>query len=541
MNDFVTITTPDGRQVRFPKGMSREDMAAALNSLPPVDVTPEQPQAPTQPTEQKPFGQRAKEFFLGDDDPTTQNAGEKIGSFLNKAGEAMTFGLVGDEASAAVESVLPGVSYEGRRDHYRQQEAQFEKTNPGAALGADIGGSLVGMLLPGGMIGAAGRGAGMGARLGASAAAGAGMGGTYGFMEGEGLDDRFRGAQVGGGLGLAAGAAAPVIGAGVNKVANSLMQRGPRKAAIASAKSAADLRGASGRQYDIFEGADVQLKPGALARLRGDVTGRLNNAGATHIPGPMGKLDPNSQKIVDTLAAMDGQVSSASRQGLNPRVPLRAVDDVRKKAGQYAREVGPDFRPTNDARLAGQAVEQIDEFMDTLRASDIASGDAQAAHDAILKARELWRRSIKTQKVENAMGFAEDYLGGTESGLRNQIKSLLRKNAKDKLFTPDEEAALRKIIGNNMLSRAVRAVGDGLGRKLSMGGGFMAGGLEGAAVGAAASEVASRIGESTARKNAEIARALIASGGLQNLPVAPESLRLITEGLSRRIGAVGPQ
>lgn len=68
------------------------------------------------------LGQRIRDNLLGDDDPTTQNFGERVGSFLNKAGESMTFGLIGDEASAAVESVLPGVDYETRRDHYRDQE-----------------------------------------------------------------------------------------------------------------------------------------------------------------------------------------------------------------------------------------------------------------------------------------------------------------------------------------------------------------------------------------------------------------------------------
>ena len=37
MTDFVEIQTPDGRKVRFPKGMSRADMAAALNQLPKPD------------------------------------------------------------------------------------------------------------------------------------------------------------------------------------------------------------------------------------------------------------------------------------------------------------------------------------------------------------------------------------------------------------------------------------------------------------------------------------------------------------------------
>ena len=91
------------------------------------------------------------ENIIGDNDPTTQNTGEKIGSFLNKAGESMTLGLVGDEASAAVESLAPGVNYEDRRDHYRQQEEVLERDHPGAAMTAEIGGALLPALATGGL------------------------------------------------------------------------------------------------------------------------------------------------------------------------------------------------------------------------------------------------------------------------------------------------------------------------------------------------------------------------------------------------------
>ena len=48
------------------------------------------------------IGQRLRDNLLGDDDPSTQNLGERIGSTLNKAGEAMTFGLIGDETGAGL-------------------------------------------------------------------------------------------------------------------------------------------------------------------------------------------------------------------------------------------------------------------------------------------------------------------------------------------------------------------------------------------------------------------------------------------------------
>lgn len=69
-----------------------------------------------------------------------QSTGEKIAAWLNKGGESLTMGVVGDEAAAATDAMLGRGGYDQRRDQYRQQEAQLEAENPGAALAADVGG-----------------------------------------------------------------------------------------------------------------------------------------------------------------------------------------------------------------------------------------------------------------------------------------------------------------------------------------------------------------------------------------------------------------
>ena len=117
-------------------------------------------------TPEKSWGQTLKENLIGDNDPNSQNFGEKVGSALNKAGEAMTFGLIGDEASAAVESAIPGVTYNDRLNHYRGQEEVLERDSPGLALTSEIGGAVAGAMLPLGAAATLGRGAGLaGCRL----------------------------------------------------------------------------------------------------------------------------------------------------------------------------------------------------------------------------------------------------------------------------------------------------------------------------------------------------------------------------------------
>jgi len=84
MSDFVTISTPDGRQVRLPKGMTRQEMASALNSLPPnVDA------AQAQPT--RTVGQTIYENVIGSGDVDTP--GERFGQAMQEAGRAGAAGI----------------------------------------------------------------------------------------------------------------------------------------------------------------------------------------------------------------------------------------------------------------------------------------------------------------------------------------------------------------------------------------------------------------------------------------------------------------
>ncbi|MGB1214832.1 MAG: hypothetical protein ACPG4X_15810 [Pikeienuella sp.] len=486
------------------------------------------------------FWGRVKDNVVGTDDGV-MSTGEKIGSLLNKGGESMTLGLVGDETSAAVESLIPGLDYEARRDHYRAQERAIEESNPGLALGAEIGGGVLGAFLPGGAVGSLAKG-GLLMRGGASALTGAGMGATYGFAEGEG-PDRLNSARDGLIWGAGAGAAAPVIGSAVRGVANKVMQHAPKKQALAAAKTAAEQRAGSRGQYRAFENADAQIGPDAMNALAGRVAGRIDDAGAPNIPGPLGLKPKAGRDINKTLGLMIKEASEGQKAAGPGQygIPLKAIEDVRKQAGVLGREVDNAFRPTQGANIAKQAVDEIDQFIDGLGPKDMVAGDVKEATTALKKARSMWKSAVKTQMLENASDEADNYLSGTASGLRNQIKSLLRKNKKMKLFTKAEEDALRKVIGNTAVGRTVRLLGDGLGAKMATLGGGAAGGILGAAAGRGASEIASNIGDSMASRNMDLAKALISQGTLQNLPQLPVATRNAIEGILRRGGVASSQ
>lgn len=169
-------------------------------------------------------------------DDGVQSYGESLGTWLNRAGETMTFGLVGDEASAAVYAPakrgLAAAGIGGDADaSYASELGRFRENEEGMSgagrLSADFAGSVIPALLG---VGALGQLGGWGARMVAGGLGGAVAGGTQGFMEGEdGLGNRLgsmlMGAGVGGTIGTLMPAAAEAGRSGVRAVSNAMRNR----------------------------------------------------------------------------------------------------------------------------------------------------------------------------------------------------------------------------------------------------------------------------------------------------------------------------
>lgn len=484
-------------------------------------------------SDEKPWYQTLKENIVGDDDPTTQNTGEKIGSFVNKAIESMTFGLIGDEADAAVAGAIPGgQTYDERLAHNRQQEKIFERENPAAALTAEIGGGLAGAMLPMGTIGTLSRGAGLMPRLGAASLAGATGGATYGFMEGEGLDDRRRRATTGGALGAAAGAVSVPVGAGIQRVADSLAGSRAIRAATRNAPSTEALREMGEAGYRQIDDAGVQIRPQAFDGARQRVLAALRaKTGFDELPGP-GSLTPNSARTMQIM----GNASDEMAQDATSALPFRSLDQMRRQAGAAAGNVAN----KTDQAAGMEIISGLDDFVNRLSPDDVVAGDVAALKEAIPKARDLWTRLSRSQLIDDAISQQDNYVSGGASAIRNQFASILRNKRLAANFSEAEKAAMRRVVNGSLLERGLNTAGSGLGLIASTAVGAT-GGVPGALGGAALSSAARRGGEAITRRNAEVARALVANGTMRGgLPVATDSSRRIVESLMRRTGAVAP-
>lgn len=385
------------------------------------------------------MGTAFRENLFGDDDPSTMNFGETLAAGLNNAGEALTYGLLGDEAAGRVDSWLGRGTYEERRDFYRDQEAQLWDQHPGVALGSEIGG---GLLSPGAPARWINRGVGLLSRVWRGAAVGAGTGAVYGAMEAESdmipaaetgrnvagsTADRVMGGLLGAGIGGAAGGALVGIGQGFIRAAQAL--RGtPGGEEVAA--SVARLKDASQGLYRAADEAGVVIPQARLGQLATEAVEAIRSAGYN------ARLHPRLRAVLGELKDVAQGDQSLGR-----------LEIARRVAGNAGASLQPDER-----RLAGLVIDRIDNMIEEL-------GEASAPLRA---ARELWARGSRLGRVEEIMENAGNAGRDTsyETALANGFRSFLRNPRNLRGFSEAERRLMKQIAQGSAGVRALRGLAD---------------------------------------------------------------------------------
>ncbi len=502
------------------------------------------------PAQKAPKGPKSwRDQWLPDDDPDSFNRGEKMAAMLNKAGEAMTLGVVGDEADARVKSWLPGGgTYDEELVKNRDREAQFQKQHPGLSLGAAISGALAPVVLSRGKLGVnpAALGTGLGRRMGLGAGLAGSAGGVYGFMEGEGgFDERVDNAQGGALLGGGMGVAAPLAGAAVQKAldtrAGSKFLRGIRQ----TAPMADDIFEEGRGLYRDIDNAGLSFRPDYVKNNADDILRYLRSEGSEMAAG----LDDMPAARFAKASGTDLADRAAARAA-KPDAPPITFEELRRLQSNTSRRAAQSAAAGRayDAQVSGRVADMLGDTVDRATNRDIDGGDLKAVQGLLPKAKEVWARAHKTRLLETAIEEADNRLSNKSSGLKNAFKRLLaNKSTKDK-FTAAEKEVMRKVIHGGRSADFIDNMGGGLGTvaqttaggAIGVGVGGPLGAIAGMAAGAVPSAITRGISEAATTKRADIARALIASGkaGVP-LPVASDQSRRVVEALLRRSAVAG--
>ena len=291
---------------------------------------------------------------VGDPNDGVTSYGESLGTWLNRAGESMTIGLVGDEASAVATGALPGRSYDAELERYRKNENDMSGLG---RISADIAGAIV----PGfGMAGAAAKAPTLAGAAVRGAGLGAGAGAVQGFMEGEGgpgnrVASSGAGALIGGGI----GAATPALGA--------LFQSGLRGAKDLAARSRIAGQGAGA--LGVSPQAARVLSESLQMENPADMAAALNRAG------------PNAM-LAEAAPGLQGQLDAAMRS------PGRAARIAGERINARAEGAGSALRSQLERSLVGDMPQPPAgrQFSDTARLQgdvrQATAGTRAAVYDA---------------------------------------------------------------------------------------------------------------------------------------------------------------
>lgn len=324
--------------------------------------------------------------------------------------------------------------------------------------------------------------------------------------------------RVGGNAGARPSPVLPPATTGEGTAASETASAARRGAGLAKVSEAAPtkeaLKEAATAAYKRAEEAGAIISQDALTRAQQRIASALEND----------RLD--STLHPDTTAALKRFVNEKGPVTLEKLETLRRI----------AKDAEGAQRPS-DAKLAGDLVDSIDEFAEGLTQKDFVSGtpEAVAANKA---ARNYWSRARKAEELDYLMERAQNNAGanftqsGLENALRQQFKSLANNQRRMRLFTAEEQAAIRRVARGTPGENAIRLLGKmaptgPVSTAISTGLGYLLGGP----VGAAAVPIvgtASRIGATRmTMRNAARANALVRRGPL---PVPePQSSVLLVE------------
>ena len=222
---------------------------------------------------------------------------------------------------------------------------------------------------------------------------------------------------------------------------------GPQAVKIAAPAGAAEFKAASQSFYKAADEAGVVVKPKSYGVLANDIfqTAAKERLDPTLTPGSTAAV----KRIMENADPKVGPVS------------FQTLDTMRQIAGdaRQAAKAG-----SNDARVAGVIIDKIDDYVAKLSAKDVVAGNPKVAADTIVKARDLWSRAAKLDRIEQIVDRATTSAGqfsgsGFENALRTEFRSLAKSKERMKQFSADEQKAIKLVARGGTGGNIARNVG----------------------------------------------------------------------------------
>lgn len=329
------------------------------------------------------------------------------------------------------------------------------------------------------------------------------------------------------GLGFVTGGAIPMASSIASRARSKTLEKGkellrePTKKQVSKAVSEAaptteQLRETSRKIYDAVQGDGISINEDSYKKL---ISSTLSDAKSLGFkPTAAGKkLNPEASNVIDLLKEFKDSVSVAD------------MEDVRRAAQQSASAASRAGR-NQDAAISGSIVDNIDQFLGTIKTADFKGNITSTVGDELKTARKLWGAARKQELLDEAIETGQSRAAGAERGIRNELNRILNNKKQSRFFNSDEKAAIRKVVEGTPAANTFRRLGQmgfGRGQQTSVTSGLLGSGVGatimaelfgpmGAGIGAlllpTVGTVSKSLAESLTRKNARLAGQVIRAG-----------------------------
>lgn len=189
------------------------------------------------------------------------------------------------------------------------------------------------------------------------------------------------------------------------------------------------------------------------------------------------EIDASGVRVKQT--AFDGLIDKiekvTKRKGLDSRVTQQAagaLEALKKSKGvdqtltelDTLRNVASNVAKNTDkveASLGNIMISEIDDFLDNLKPSDTVGGSIKSADTAkkFKAARGLWGRAARAESINDAIEKGSRRAAGAETGIRNELNSIINNKKRAKFFPKAEIAAMERVVKGNFAQNFTRMVG----------------------------------------------------------------------------------
>lgn len=234
------------------------------------------------------------------------------------------------------------------------------------------------------------------------------------------------------------------------------------KTLIESAPDVNKIKNASRSIFNELDNSGVSIKQPALKRLEKNLD-------------DIAKKEGIRERVTPEAFSAIQEVKKDIAQGR----PLSTVemDELRSIAKNSVVATDP-----NKARVGMSIVDEIDSFLDDIKAVDIEKGAQVSASEVGKKyqsARKLWGRAKRSEMLQEAIEIGSSRKAGVEKGIRNELNNLLNRKKSRKFLSQEDVKAIRKVTDGDFKQNFASLVG-GMGLKLenspSIFGGLLSGG-----------------------------------------------------------------